>query len=667
MLTPQELELLNSKSTTKSGVINASSVGAGDFLNKVRAERTPKEEPKSIGGFASNIIPSTVGVAEGIVQPVVHPIKTAEGLYNLIGGVIQKGGTTLASAVTGKDLNKSTPQTQALDSVIKYFGDRYGGKNPQEVLNNIGNTAYKDPAGFALDLSILLEGGGGLVTKTGQISKVSQLAKAGEVISKTGEVINPITSTLKVFGKGTELLTKGKTLGGKSYLPDAGVSAENLGIGKEILPISAQTKSPVSIGAEALASKGIGGSKIIEGIQNTYNKLNTTVDEFLVGKPTIQDMGSKLTKSVDEFKNNYFEQRKQLYKEASIPKSTIQPGVYNKKGNLTPAPFLADKLPETEKLLNSLIKSEKEGLVGLGKATSPELKTYEDMLKGLKTEKLSIREVLKTVDKLDEDIKYGTSIKTGNNAKLALIRQTLDTEITNRLKTLRPDMAEALDKADAFYQEGLNKINSAYSQAIISNADKPDIIFKEVLPKLKSVEDVKSLYGMIGEGNKEALQKTIMSNLFEKSKNPQGNFTPQGITTNINKLGGEDWLKTALTPEQYQFTKDIETISKAMSKGQKVTEGSQTAYLSRLSQGVGLTSGALGMLASGNIKGFIVAGSALMGEIAFNKFLASPMGKQLLTEGLTLTGETGLKIQKYAPYAGKAGQGEQIIKSINQE
>ena len=169
----------------------------------------PTTEPKpSIGGFLGNVVSSGANLIGGIAQTVMHPIKTAESIGNIFAGAVmpsRAGGDLDPTTGQGVPVVQSK-QVQAIDSVAQYFGGRYGGSNPQEIASNVAKTAYKDPAGFLLDLSTLLDAGGSAVAKTGEISKIGELSKVGETISKIGETINPITQTTKLAGKGIDLL-----------------------------------------------------------------------------------------------------------------------------------------------------------------------------------------------------------------------------------------------------------------------------------------------------------------------------------------------------------------------------------------------------------------------------------------------------------------------------
>lgn len=164
------------------------------------------QQPKpSIGGFVGNIFKSAGNLVGGIAQSVMHPIKTVEGIGKVaLGGASEIPGVdqVFNSVVGQKNLQTSR---DSFNNVVKFYGQRYGGSNAQEVVNNIAKTAYSDPVGFALDASILFDLGAGALGKAGEISKVAEIGQAGEVLGKVGEAINPLNIAGKTLGKAGEL------------------------------------------------------------------------------------------------------------------------------------------------------------------------------------------------------------------------------------------------------------------------------------------------------------------------------------------------------------------------------------------------------------------------------------------------------------------------------
>ncbi len=142
------------------------------------------EEKPSIGGFIGNIGKSGAEAVKNVLTAVLHPINTIEGIAKVL------GGATASTFTLGQ---KSTPE---FDGLISFLKDRYGS------VDNIKKTAYEDPVGFLIDLSTVLDAGGSLLGKLGDVSKISELSKAGEVVSKAGEITNPAV----IAGKGLKAI-----------------------------------------------------------------------------------------------------------------------------------------------------------------------------------------------------------------------------------------------------------------------------------------------------------------------------------------------------------------------------------------------------------------------------------------------------------------------------
>ncbi len=152
------------------------------------------EADKSLAGFISNIPKSGVSAIKNLLTAVLHPVKTVEGIAQILAGA-------LASDFTLGE--KSTPQ---FDAFAKFLTDRYGS------VEGIKKTVYEDPVGFLIDLSSVLDAGGSLVAKIGDVAKVSELSRVGEIISKAGEITNPVSIAGKgaklTFGKATDVTSE---------------------------------------------------------------------------------------------------------------------------------------------------------------------------------------------------------------------------------------------------------------------------------------------------------------------------------------------------------------------------------------------------------------------------------------------------------------------------
>jgi hypothetical protein len=144
------------------------------FASEKRATRSFSDVP---GEALSNIPSSAKRFAEGIVQPIIHPIDTATAL----------GTAALSPMQTGRAIK---------EAVV----DRYGS------MEALKNTLATDPVGVFGDISTIFTGGGmGAGKAASMISKGGRLAdalrKTGEVATKVGDYTNPLSAVIKPIAK----------------------------------------------------------------------------------------------------------------------------------------------------------------------------------------------------------------------------------------------------------------------------------------------------------------------------------------------------------------------------------------------------------------------------------------------------------------------------------
>ena len=130
----------------------------------------------------------------------------------------------------------------------------------------------------------------------------------------------------------------------------------------------------------------------------------------------------------------------------------------------------------------------------------------------------------------------------------------------------------------------------------------------------------------------------FLEDLFKSSKGVNGNFTSGGITSQINKIGGETKLQAILTPRQFSAVKNLETVARGLGKAEKIAGGSQTAFLGRMFAET-----------SGLFIHPLLSAKIILGDALFSKFVSSPIGQKLLTTGIDLTGKIGKNIAGIAP------------------
>ena len=120
------------------------------------------EEPRTVGGFLSNIGPSAGKFVGGLAEAVTSPVKTAGTLLDIVSGGLQKA---LPRGVVEFVNSLDTPEGQAAAKRAADTASAVGGMYAQRYgsLEGIKKAAYEDPVGVAGDLSALLSMGAGAV------------------------------------------------------------------------------------------------------------------------------------------------------------------------------------------------------------------------------------------------------------------------------------------------------------------------------------------------------------------------------------------------------------------------------------------------------------------------------------------------------------------------
>lgn len=132
----------------------------------------------------SNVGSSALQTAKNIAYPVMHPIKTYEGLKSIGSGAISKAEGALGMT---QDPAEKAATEAPINAVGKFFKDRYGGTE------QIKQTLATDPVGALADAAAVLTGGGALAAKV-----PGTIGKAGQIAGKVGSAIDPIANTARV-------------------------------------------------------------------------------------------------------------------------------------------------------------------------------------------------------------------------------------------------------------------------------------------------------------------------------------------------------------------------------------------------------------------------------------------------------------------------------------
>jgi hypothetical protein len=118
----------------------------------------------------SNLPESAYRFGQNVVQPIIHPVETAENIGNLGKGLLQKSG-----------LMSGDSHIKYADAVWDDLLDRYGS------LESLKKTLSTDPVGVMADASLLLTGGGMAAARV-----PGMIGRAGEVARTAGRVTDPL-------------------------------------------------------------------------------------------------------------------------------------------------------------------------------------------------------------------------------------------------------------------------------------------------------------------------------------------------------------------------------------------------------------------------------------------------------------------------------------------
>lgn len=124
----------------------------------------------------SNLPKSAMGLAEGLVQPVLHPIDTLTSLGSIVGGVLNKLDPTGAIKF----------DEGSADAVGGWFASRYGS------MDGFKRAIAEDPAGVLADAATVLTAGGAGAARVG--GKIGQI---GAKAAKVGNAIDPFVLASK--------------------------------------------------------------------------------------------------------------------------------------------------------------------------------------------------------------------------------------------------------------------------------------------------------------------------------------------------------------------------------------------------------------------------------------------------------------------------------------
>jgi hypothetical protein len=554
-------------------------------------EASSNDNPFVAGFKALGNVPSSLyGLGAGVVGMALHPIQTVENIgRGVIGGV---------ENLTGQNQGNPDENQLVANAIGKSIIDRYGG------LEQLQNTATNDPAGFGADIASILAGGAGI------IGKGAELSKLGEGIAQT--ISKPVTDVVsKAVSPLTGLLGKGN--------PEIMASADRLGIN---LPAGAITNNPFIRTVEAFGSTGLGSTNYADRVATAVSKLDEFANSIVRSTGGSEDLttaGSIITKGTTEFTNLFKKTNEELY-------GAIDKQAGNVVAQTSPALSALNKIIEDKTAIGDttnlkFFEEKKNVLLGAGSYSAP---TF-DTLRKIKT---NLGELI--------DAKFQDPFAKTNIKQLKQLYGGVEQSLGETIKSTGDKELYGLYKtANQKYVEGINQISSQYGRTIqrLGANGQFDKIAEDLIKSSTPIEDIPKIKALIGEQGTANLAGGVLSKIIKNAKNSDGDFTPTGISRELKKFetaDGRNKLEEILTPEQYQGIQDVGKLTKALGDAQKMSMGSQTAFLSKSWAETGLVGVGAYKIVTGDLIGGLQAIGGAIGAEGASLFISSDTGQRLL-------------------------------------
>jgi hypothetical protein len=135
----------------------------------------------------SNAPKSALGVAQSLVEPILHPIETAKNLGHLGKGLASKGLN--AAGIWEDDAETRAANESTADALGAFYKDRYGSEA------GFKKALAEDPVGVVADLATFFTGGGSAAARL-----PGMVGRAGAVVRDTARAVDPVRRGGQVVG-----------------------------------------------------------------------------------------------------------------------------------------------------------------------------------------------------------------------------------------------------------------------------------------------------------------------------------------------------------------------------------------------------------------------------------------------------------------------------------
>lgn len=251
------------------------------------------------GGMAvKNAVPSTIKGVSDIVGSFLTPVKTAQGLGDILTGNLKKVLPEQAvSAINEFNPEGAKRSEMAANAFNQGLGESYSS------WPRIKNTLATDPFKFAADLS-MVAGGAGVAAKSAKATKL------GDTLSKFSGDVNPVGAVTKLLAKGSEFVGKSAAELNKLKAQNATMDAtikQSLDAGYTI-PRSLYNPSALSNTLESVGGKA---ATLQDAAKRNQAQTNALAKQYL-GLPEDVAFSKQVISDLKTTKSGPYKQAEQL-------------------------------------------------------------------------------------------------------------------------------------------------------------------------------------------------------------------------------------------------------------------------------------------------------------------------------------------------------------------
>lgn len=405
-------------------------------------------------------------------------------------------------------------------------------------------------------------------------------------------------------------------------------------------PVSAITTSPFLRGAEALAAKSPFGRKIIETVTEATRKIEQKTNEIVERvspKKALSDenLGKTFQEGLKEYEDNFKVTESKVYEEFGTQYGKSPTTAFNTKDMLNR--IISEQGKDFFRGIDRRLQTMFDKLIG----ETPEIKA-------LRKEGLPENIVQQQIK--EPELTFNELKATRTSVGEQLSRDPSDTGLKRLYGALSQDMERAVSKIDDTAAQQLNQLNINYrtgKQKIEGNIaqsiekSNPERIAQNLF-KRNSADTIATVKEIVGPERFKTISEAFMRKLFEDSQT-RGKFDVAKFKSKLAEFDNatlDEWLtsqqQTQIREAMGQLER-MQKLSEAMKPGERIREGSQTAFLVREQARF---TGFAAALFSGNfqIAASILAATGL--EFAGTRLFTTEAGRKFLTEGFNTGGVT---------------------------